>query len=273
MSVEEHEEIPWAMLVDHERRSRSRLLYGVAVAVLILIVAVTAFRWFGDRRHGEAPAAAVEVAVPTTVPPAPTTTLLSEAALIVSDESVGERAAVARAEWFVTDFFTMDGSAAPELAGAFPADAALPELPQLTGDPAVSYVEWARAYATRPHPGGLVVTVLFRTLYENGEQRYERSPVRAVDVIVLLHGDQSAIGDLPIPVEPPTGVGITGWMHGTVEAADADIASSLEYAGRFTPDPALLESGIAGSEWRVVFTVEDPSGARFPMVVRSDIYR
>lgn len=270
MSVEEHEEIPWAMLVDHERRSRSRLLYGAAVAVLIVIVAVTAFRWFGDRRHGEeAPAVAIEVAAPTTVPPAPTTTLLSEAALIGSGG--GQRAAVARAEWFVTDFFTMDGSAAPELAGAFPADAALPELPQLTGDPAVSYVEWARAYATRSHPGGLVVTVLFRTLYQNGEQRYERSPVRAVDVIVLLEGDQSAIGDLPIPVEPPTGDGITGWMHGTGEAADADVASSLGYAGRFTSDPALLESSIEGSEWRVVFTVEDPSGAQFPMVMRSDI--
>lgn len=271
MSVEEHEEIPWAMLVDQEHRSRSRLLYLVAAAILIVVVAVTAVRWVGSRRHGELPSAAVEVAAPTTLPPLPTTTLLSEADLVGRDDSAGRRAAIVRAEWFVTDYFTMDGSPAPELIAAFPTDAELPELPQLAGSSAVSYVEWARAYATRSYQNGYVVTVIFRTLYENEEQRYERSPVRAVDVIVLVDDDLTAIGDLPIPVEPPTGQAISGWMHGTGEVADADLASSLEYAGRFTDDPALLESGTAGSVWRVVFTVEDPSGARFPMVMRSDV--
>ena len=95
--------------------------------------------------------------------------------------------------------------------------------------------------------------------------------MRAVDVIVLVDGYLTAIGDLPIPVEPPTGHANSGWMHRTGEVADADLAGSLEYAGRFTTDPALLESGAAGSEWRVVFTVQDPSGARLPMVMRSDV--
>jgi len=259
------------MLVDQERRSRSRLLYGLAAAILIVVVVVTAVRWFSDRRHGELPAAAVEVAPPTTLAPSPSTTLLSEAALLGGDDPAGERAAIARAEWFVTDYFTMDGSPAPELTGAFTQDAALPELPQLAAGTAVSYVEWARAYETRSHPDGYVVTVLFRTLYQNDEQRYERSPVRAVDIVVLVDGGLTAIGDLPIPAEPPTAQGISGWMRGAGEAADADIAGSLEYAGRFTSDPALLESSATAQEWRVVFTVEDPSGVRLPMVVRSDV--
>ncbi len=271
MSVEEHEEIPWAMLVDQEHRSRSRMLYLVAAAILIVVVAVAAVRWVDSRRHGELPAAAVEIVAPTTLPPVSTTALLSEADLVGRDDSAGRRAAIVRAEWFVTDYFTMDGSPAPELIGAFPNDATLPELPQLAGTSAVSYVEWARAYAARSHEDGYVVTVVFRTLYENEEQRYERSPVRAVDVIVLVDDHLTAIGDLPIPVEPPTGQAISGWMHGTGEVADADLASSLEYAGRFTTDPALLESGAAGLEWRVVFTVEDPSGALLPMVMRSDV--
>ena len=42
MSVEEHEEIPWAMLVDQEHRSRSRMLYLVAAAILIVVLFMSA---------------------------------------------------------------------------------------------------------------------------------------------------------------------------------------------------------------------------------------
>lgn len=271
MSVEEHEEIPWSMLVDNDRRARSRTLYGAAAVVVALVVIVTTVRWANGHRHGvEAQEREIPV-VTSTIPPAPPTTLVSEADLMAVDPFIGHLAAIARAEWFVTDFFTIDGVAAPEFLAAFPDDAVLPELPQMSGGSAVSFVEWARATDVATHPGGFVVTVLFRTLYENREQRFERSPVRAVDVVVIVEEGLTAVGDLPIPVATPVAHGISGWLHASGAATDAVISDALEYAGDFTEDPVLIDSGSSGAEWRVVFGVDDPSGARFPMVVRSDL--
>lgn len=271
MSTEEHEEIPWSMLVEHDRRSRSRMLYIAAAVIVALVVIVAAVRWVDGHRHGIDPAETVIPVVTTTIPPAPPTTLVSEADLMAVDSSIDHLAAIARAEWFVTDYFTIDGAAVPEFLAAFPDDAVLPELPQSSGEPAVSFVEWARATALATHGDGYVVTVLFRTLYENTEQRFERSPVRAVDVIVIVDGQRTAVADLPIPVEAPVAHGLSGWPQPSGDATEAAIASALEYAGVFTENPALIDSGGSGTEWRVVFSVDDPSGATFPMVLRSDV--
>ncbi len=268
--TEEHEEIPWSMLVEHGQRVRSRTWYVLAAIIMAVAVAVAGFRWIDGRRHG----GPVPALLPTTtLPTTTTTTLLSEADLMAVEPGPSELAAVARAEWFVADYFTIDGTPAPDLLAAFPDDAVLPDLPHFADGPAVSFVEWARAYAVRPAPDGYVVTVLFRTLFENAEGRYERSPVRAVDVIVILGDGQTAVGDLPTPVEPPIARGLTGWLPRGAEASPETIAAALAHAGRFTPDPTLIESGSSGEQWRVVFTLDDPSGARFPMVVRSSDLR
>jgi len=267
--TEEHEEIPWSMLVDHDRRSRSRTLYIGAAVVIALVVVITGIRWVDGHRHG--PTEAVAVATSTTTVPSPTTTVVSEADLITVDPATDRLAAIARAEWFVTDYFTIDGSPAPGFLDAFTNDAVLPDLPQLTGESAVSFVEWARATAARSHSGGYVVTVLYRTLYENAEQRFERSPVRAVDVVVIVDGERTAVAELPQPVPIPVAHGVGGWMDTSTEISGAVISAALEDAARLTQNPALLESGGSGTAWRVVFTFEDPSGTRFPMVLRSDI--
>jgi hypothetical protein len=271
VNVEEHEEIPWSMLVDHDRRGRSRTLYLAAAVIVIVIIGFAASRWIEGHRQGETPAETAAGQATTTLPPVPTTTaLLSEADLMAVDPETARLAAVARAEWFVTDYFTIDGSPAPDFLAAFPADAVLPELPNHDVGPAVSFVEWARAYGVRPHRDGFVVTVLFRTLYENEALHYERSPVRAVDVIVLVKDESTAIGDLPIPVLPPGAGDISGWMTTSGDAPADAVARALAYAARFTKDPVMAGSGSSGVDWRVVFAVDDPSGTRFPMVVRSD---
>ncbi|GMQ84810.1 MAG: hypothetical protein BMS9Abin07_0375 [Acidimicrobiia bacterium] len=273
MSIEEHEEIPWSMLVEQDRRGRRRTLYLAAAAIVALVVGFTGVRWFEGHRNGESapePASTVTSAVADTS--TTTTTLLSEADLMAAvDPSAATLAAVTRAEWFVTDYFTIDGSPAPDLQAAFLTDAVLPELPQSTGDGSVSFVEWARAYDIRQHEGGFVVTVLFRTLFEGADGIYRRSPLRAVDVIVLVRDEMTAIGDLPIPVTAPVDHGLRGWMSGPGEAPPAAVAAALEYAQQFTQEPTLIESAGSGEEWRVVFAIDDPSGARFPVVLRSDV--
>ena len=215
MSSEEHEEIPWSMLVDREQRGRSRALYIGAALIMAAVIGFTGVRWINDHRHGEAAPVPDSVAVSTTLPAPPTTVaLLSEADLMAIDPASATMAATARAEWFVTDYFTVDGSPAPDLVTVFVGDAALPELPQSTDD-AVSFVEWARAHSVRPSPDGLIVTVLFRTLLRNGEQPLERSPVRAVDVTVVVEDERTAIGALPLPVPVPSARVLDGWTGGT----------------------------------------------------------
>ena len=217
MSVEEHEEIPWSMLVEHERRGRSRTLYIAAALILAAVVGFTGIRWFNDHRHGEA--AAIPPAAVATTLPLPSTTaapLPSEADLMAIDPAVTTLAAAARAEWFVTDYFTVDGSPAPDLLDALVDDAVVPELPHAAAD-GRSFVEWARAYSMRPYPEGLVVTVLFRTLYENQEQRIARAPVRAVDVMIVVDDQRTAVAGLPIPVDPPSAAGIIGWIDATAQ--------------------------------------------------------
>ena len=105
MSVEEHEEIPWSMLVDQDRRGRSRTWYAVAAVIFAVVVGVVGVRWVNGHRHGEVPAdtSVVENPVATTAAPVPTTTaMLSEADLMAVDPTTMGLAAVARAEWFVT---------------------------------------------------------------------------------------------------------------------------------------------------------------------------
>jgi hypothetical protein len=269
MSVEEQEEIPWSMLVDYERKTRSRFWYVLAAMLVAAVVGFTAMRWVEGRRHGELPVATT--ATVTTVAAVTTSTALAtEADLLAADPAGDTLAATATAEWFVTDYFTVDGAPSPELSSLFATDAVLPDLPgAVEGGGPVSFVEWARATATRSHPGGVVVTVLFRTLYESADGRIERSAVRAVDVVVLVDGDETAVGELPMPAAVPAHR-VVGWaVTGGTPSPEAETAA-LESASSLGSDPVVTSSGETQNGWRVVVTVADPSGARFPVAVRSE---
>lgn len=275
--MDEYEEIPWSTLLSEHRQGRTRTLYLAAAVILAVVAGFAGVRWLTAPGHGDDAAIAAPVDTTTTGATAEeptststsTTSVLSEADLMAVQPSVAELSTVARAEWFVTDYFTVDGPIPEELLFAFVNDASLPELPG-TADAAISYVEWARAFDIRPTTSGYAVSVVFRSLTEEPSGAFVRGPVRAVDVLVAVDDGQTAIADLPIPIMPPVYHTIDGWMETDGEAHGEAIAATLDYAGMFDENAEVIQSGSSGPDWRVVFTIGDRSGNRWPVVMRSD---
>lgn len=272
--MDEYEEIPWSTLLTEHRQGRAKTLYVAAAAIVAVVVVVVGFRWFSSPGHGDdatlsAPDETTTSSLVEQTEPATTTPVLSEADLMAVPPAISELSAVARAEWFVTDYFTVDGPIPEELISAFANDASLPDLPGGAGAD-ISYVEWARAFDIRPTEHGYAVSVVFRSLNEEPDGAFVRSPVHAVEVLVAVEDDETAILELPIPILPPVFHSIDGWMRTEGEAHGEAITATLEYAGMFDDNAAVVQSGSAGPDWRVVFTIGDRSGNRWPVVMRSD---
>ncbi|MEA2024199.1 MAG: hypothetical protein U9N79_07925 [Actinomycetota bacterium] len=274
--MDEYEEIPWSTLLTEHRYGRVKTLYMVAAVIIAIVVGFVGIRWLTSPGHGDQPTLATPIETTTsegivagTEPSSTTTAVLSEADLMAVEPVVAELAAVARAEWFVTDYFTVDGPIPEELASAFVNDAVVPNLPNGDGS-GISYVEWARAFDLRPTVGGYAVSVVFRSLTEEPDGDFVRGPVRAVDVLIAVEEGETAIAELPIPILPPVYHAINGWMETDGQAHDEAITATLDYAGMFDENAEVIESGAAGPAWRVVFTVGDRSGNRWPVVMRSD---
>ena len=273
--MDEYEEIPWSTLLTENRQGRTKTLYMAAGLIVAVVVGFVGIRWLTAPGHGEQPALAAPIesttseAVAAEAEATTTTTVLSEADLMAAVPAVSELAAVARAEWFVTDYFTVDGPIPEELISAFVNDASVPPLPDGEGA-GISYVEWARAFDVRATMSGYAVSVVFRNLTEEPDGAFVRGPVRAVDVLIAVEEGETAIAELPIPILPPVYHAIDGWMETTGEAHGEAITATLDYAGMFDENAEVVESGAAGPEWRVVFTVGDRSGNRWPVVMRSD---
>ncbi len=273
--MDEYEEIPWSTLLTEHRHGRAKTLYMAAAVIAAIVVGFVGVRWLTAPGHGDLPALAAPVETTTSevvavqADSSTTTAALSEADLMAVEPAVAELAAIARAEWFVTDYFTVDGPIPEELISAFVNDAVVPDLPDGEGM-GISYVEWARAFDVRPTISGYAVSVVFRSLTEEPDGAFVRGPVRAVDVLIAVEEGETAIAELPIPILPPVYHAIDGWMVTNGEAHDAAITATLDYAGMFDENAQVIESGAAGPEWRVVFTVGDQSGNRWPVVMRSD---
>ena len=281
---QEYEHIPWSQLVPVQK-DRSMQLAALVVVIAAALLAVVLLA----RRSPEVAPVALPVTATTTNPavvagesaPVPTVAvaatapvptlagpqIYSEADLMAALPPQPELAAIARAEWFVTDFFTVDGDRA--LAEAV--TAALPdavELPASDGS-LISYVEWARAVAVADHLDGTFdVTVWFRTLVGSPAGGFARTAVRAVDVhLVTDESGRLAVADLPraarvepLGLAPSWPVGATPPPQTVARAAD-----SLDQIGE---TPELLDAGRDEDGWRLVFSVGDASGMRFPITVR-----
>ncbi|MEN8234470.1 MAG: hypothetical protein ABFR89_06055 [Actinomycetota bacterium] len=277
--MDEYEEIPWSTLLTEDRQGRAKTLYFAAALIAAVIVGFVGVRWLTNPGHGEpqALAAPLDTTTSTALPAEPepepvTTSVLSEAdlqAVQAVEPVVAELAAIARAEWFVTDYFTVDGPMPEELFTAFVGDAVLPEMPILQ-DTGITYVEWARAFDVRATPNGYGVSVVFRSLTEEADGTFVRSPVRAVEILVAVQEGETAVAELPVPILPPVYHRVDGWMETMGDADEKAIAATLDYAGMFDDTVEIVESGVAGPEWRVVFTIGDRSGNRWPVVMRSD---
>lgn len=276
--MDEYEEIPWSTLLSEHQQGRTRTLYLAAAVIVAVVAGFVGIRWLTSPDHGDGSAVAAPADTTTivadeadesTTTTTTTIAVLSEADLMAVQPAIAELSAVARAEWFVTDYFTVDGPLPEELISAFVNDATLPDLPS-PAEADISYVEWARAFDIRPTADGYAVSVVFRSLTEEPGGAFIRSPVRAVDVLVAVDDGETAIADLPIPILPPVYHTIDGWMDTEGEAHDEAIAATLDYAGMFDENSVIVQSGAAGPDWRVVFTIGDRSGNRWPVVMRSD---
>jgi hypothetical protein len=278
MADEEFEHIPWATLAAGEDDRRTRLLYIGVVIAAALVLGVVAARWLIGPQHRPAPADTAATTTPssmTTLPASTTTTsLLSEADLMATvADTGGEQMAMMRAEWFITDYFTVDGSerAVDDLRSAFVAGATIPPLPHENPDVSgTTYVEWARAYAVEPvSPGLFAVSVAFRSIFLDADEVFQRSPVRAASVLVAVGEDRSGIAELPspIPVPPASMLAVEPPPAGEAPSAVADVA--LEYAWVFDPGAELISATGTESEWRVLVSLHDGSGIAFPVAIRS----
>lgn len=212
MDNEEFEQIPWSSLMTDKAQGVDPKVY-IAVGVVGLLVAVVfGTRIFGGTSAQPTPPADMSAAS-MSVPAGATTTsglIVSEADLMAGPEvtAVDARALreVAFAEWFVTDYFTVDGSSENErsLRELLAPTASSLLLPHSGDAPSVTtYVEWARSVDVRDIGDATVeVDVVYRTITET-DAGFVRDPVSAVVVTVGSGQVDAGIMGLPVPIDVP----------------------------------------------------------------------
>jgi hypothetical protein len=281
--TEEVEAIPWGELLheSEERLDIRRVAYlaaGLIGAVVFGVVIARAW-WSPTPPTIIAPADSVALGA---LPPAAgsgavvTTAALpmySEADLMADPPDPGERAAIARAEWFVTDYFTADyeptGSA--DVRAALPGAADMPDLPQ-DGRGGISYVEWARAFRIEERgDGAYEVGIAFRALAAPPEGAFIRLPVRAVEVVVGSGPDGASVLDLPRPIPLPVGPEPAPWPEPGADPPQDVVDIAAARASVWGTEPRIVNAAATDDGWRVVLTVADDVGNRWPLALLVEI--
>jgi hypothetical protein len=267
--VEEYEHIPWAQLAVPSREKKPWVVYLAAGVIAVAALGAMIVRSVGSAP--EPPSAALPVigAVPvTTAPPPPQSEapIFTEADLLAATPGQREVSASARAEWFVSDYFSTGGDPGShqQVLDALPEGARLPAEP---GAESSSYVEWiATSRVGAIGNERFRSTVLFRLLVSTNEEGYVRLPVQAVDVVVEVDGGGATrVVDLPMPVEIPAGQPVSAWAESVGEIPDPVRAGALRIAGSWGAEPALIEASERNDGWRVVVVVTDGAGVRWPL--------
>jgi hypothetical protein len=273
---EEVEHVPWGdLLAEMEPEDRRRrTLYTAAGLIGAVVVGIMIARtWWGAPSFepvapGTTPAEVAATTTPAEIPEFPP--LYSEADLMADPPDPSARAAVARAEWFVTDYFTADlepsGSAA--VRAALPDDVAA-DLPEGVGD-AVSYVEWARAFrVAEAGDGSYLVSVMFRSLGAPVDRGFSRQPVKAVEVLVSVSdASGTAVLDLPAPIPLPVGPTPLAWEGVETEPPSKVVDLVTARSTLWGSEPRILSVRHLDGVWRVVVSVADDVGARWPLALR-----
>lgn len=283
---EEYEHIPWSQLVPVQKDRSLQLAVIVVVVIAALLAIVFLLRRPSpitpvvaatappvattgplEAAGFEPESVAADAPVPLSIPQPEAPQIYSEADLMAALPPTPELMAIARAEWFVTDYFTVDGDAelADAVSGALPDVVDLPAAEGTT----ISYVEWARSVEVDTDgAGGFDVTVWFRTLYGDRDGGFVRAPVRAVMVsLVTDTAGRLAVADIPMPV-PLVPMGIPPSWPAPDDPPAEVVAQSMETAAVLGENPTLVSAGRDEDGWRVVLSVGDASGLRFPIVVR-----
>ncbi|HSM00855.1 MAG TPA: hypothetical protein VK960_00230 [Acidimicrobiia bacterium] len=271
---EELEHVPWAdLMAESEPEDRTRrTLYLVAGALGSMVLGILVARswWAPSPPTAPVTPATTAVAGPdTSVSSTATLPLYSEADLMADPPDSLARAAIVRAEWFVTDYFTSDfepnGSA--DVRAALPTGP-MPAFPQDDGE-GISYVEWARAYDVQEAGGGAYrVSVAFRMLGAPPDRGFSRQPVRAVDVLVgVTNEGGTAVLDLPSPARMPPGPEPVPWPDGVDDPPQRVLDEAVSLAVGWGSEPRVVSAHPVDVGWRVVLTVADGVGNRWPMAV------
>jgi hypothetical protein len=275
---EEVEHVPWSDLMEESDERRRRVIYLASGLVGALVLGVVLARvWWAPAVPAAAPVESVPTTLAGEVPPVPTTSipelpLYSEADLMADPPDPASRAAVARAEWFVTDYFTADfePSGSADVRSALPGGADLPNLPQDGGD-SISYVEWARAFGVEEVGEGVYeVSVVFRALAAPPEAGFSRQAVKAVAVTIEVTPEGgTTVVDLPSPAALPLGPVADPWPESAEEQPPQSVIDrAAAEASVWGGEPRLVSSHRTGAGWRLVMTVADGVGNRWPMAIR-----
>jgi hypothetical protein len=216
MEAEEYEQIPWSNLVADTQPGVDRRLYLVGGGIAVVVILILGMRMFGSPDPAPIPEAAAvsapvaeslaDAAVPDPEPePAVVVDTVTEADLMAATGSPSERFAMAEffAEWFVTDFYTRDGSS-ETLASlkAVMSESMAAELPHGEPDANDAFVEWARAFHTEDRGATVDVSVAFRSVHAV-DGGFIRDPVEAVTVTLANIDDRWTVQNLPRITELP----------------------------------------------------------------------
>jgi hypothetical protein len=204
MESEEFEQIPWANLVAQQTDGIDKRIYFAVGIVGVLIIAVFGMRLLGGSSQPALPEPVAAELPPTTVVEAtpPTSMVIAEADLRADDVSATDpvdRLAEITAEWFVTDWFTRDGSdeTIRSIKAVLGPDVASSPLPHESEDIPISFVEWAKTIETElTEDGQIRVTVVYRAIRETAEG-FVRDPVATVILSLVRTGDQVTVVSLP----------------------------------------------------------------------------
>ncbi len=287
------ESIPWDELRDlGDTSRRRRLWYLVGGATVVAVLAFSVVRTFSSPDP--------QVVIPPTVPPPPTAPLaspffpgpdqdpgpthpslllpesppaMSEADLRAGEDPTAsdgrfldERRAASYSEWFVLDYFTLDGTEQSDLLEWWlpginrPLDASARPL---------SYVEWVRTLWAEPMVEGRWRTVVaFRRLVSVDGAAYSRLPTQSVEVVVDVEAGMPTIVDLPRFIPVPEANPGHWWVGEELETPPTAVLRTareellLAQAGTVVGRPAVSRMGDV---WRVEWALADPAGISWPV--------
>jgi hypothetical protein len=204
---EEFEEIPWASLVAEQSDGVDRRIYLAVGVVGLLVVAVFGMRLFSNGSQPTPPQAIAVEPPPTTVtakdlPSPPSTLMVVAESDLMAETPVTpdgpDQLALVTAEWFVTDWFTRDGSeeTVRSIRSALSPRLEVKATPHETDGEPMTFVEWAKATRSEITAGGVDITVAYRAIRQTDEG-FVRDPVRIVTMSLERDGSEFAVSSLP----------------------------------------------------------------------------
>jgi hypothetical protein len=267
---EVYERIPWETL---ERKSPDRqwLLMAVAGAVVVGALAYSFMSNRSPETQPPAPETRAEVASEPSVtlsvaPPAamasPTTSpvLVAEADLYAVNPERWLEQATAHAEWFVAEYFTVDGSVESEAAlrSLLPMGLPAPVPPEDTS----VFVEWVRTLEVEEiDPFHYRIRVVVRSLVAIGADSYVRQAPLVATVEVTV--DETGPRVLMPPEIGPAVVATQETMALTPVPADVEaVAASASGASEILGGRPLDDG-----RWQVVVVAPGPDGVSRAMTV------